>query len=260
MRALFVIFLLANVGLFYWQTQWRPAQPESRELPVESLPAGVARLQLLSEAPTDKARDDASRSETTETPTSDESVAVVTPGSLEQPALDEGTLKRVEETPAPAPTAPPVCYSLGPFRDKAKAATVREEFSKAGFEVTAREDVERTPRGYWIYLPAQKNYNDANAITESLQAKGIRDLFIMGKGEHQNAISLGLYRTKSAAEERYNQVKALGYAPEFEQQYRETPVTWLELTLPAEEASLATRLGELAGQYADARLTPKACE
>ena len=85
-------------------------------------------------------------------------------------------------------------------------------------------------------------------------------MFIMGKGAHKNAVSLGLYKTRSSADERYQQVKKMGLSVKLDTQYRETKLAWLEMELPEDQKTTIESISELASQNQRTTLTRHQCK
>lgn len=272
MRALFLFLLLANVLFFYGQSHWREDAAPHQTLPAQPLPPGVQRLVRLDEeipvqpaaaedgiqllAPLDSAQT-----------VGDQAPPGMPENTLE---LDQGALKMVdtegtETAPQPMPEAAPeavamLCFSLGPFVEIPRAQQAAGAIGALNLQVQRREEVERTLQGYWVYLPAQKDFAAAGAMAKKLQAAGFKDLYIMAKGAHKNAISLGLFRQQSAAERRVKQVRAKGFKPVLDTQYKEKIRYWLEFAIPANQAVTVLSVTGLATDYSETRLEQKACE
>ena len=55
--------------------------------------------------------------------------------------------------------------------------------------------------GYWVYMPPQRNHARAKKKASELKALGVNDYFIVQEpGKWHNAISLGVFRTRQAAQ------------------------------------------------------------
>ncbi|MEI7457016.1 MAG: SPOR domain-containing protein [Nitrosomonadales bacterium] len=107
-------------------------------------------------------------------------------------------------TPVSAPVVASVatrsCFEWGEFTgaefDRASAALKKLSL---GDKLSQRE-VDRVI-GFWVYIAPQK---DKGAVTQKLaqlKARGVTDFFVVQEaGEWQNAISLGIFKTREAAE------------------------------------------------------------
>ena len=104
----------------------------------------------------------------------------------------------------PAGAAPEQLFELmGAFTPNAERIQFRETRSLAN-------------RGYWVFLPAQGSRDKALSIARELSAKGLRDYYVVTAGERENTISLGLFRDLSNAEQRHEQVRQAGFAPQLQ--------------------------------------------
>lgn len=288
MRKLLLFLLLVNAVFFYWQTQWLESGDVMQSLQPEVLPPGVEHLTLLHE----RASLETVPAETAEFALEPLQVAtgseeeIITAQTDVEPALDQGALEIVaaaQDVPGENQTAgeesagteevveippvvavpspvPPLCFSLGPFVEVSIAQTAKQRLTSAGAEVEQLEEVQRSLQGYWVYLPAAKDYSAARETAGKLKEKGIKDLYIMGKGSYQNAISLGLFRQKDASQIRLKQMQKLGFPAVLDEQYREKILHHLTLTLPGDQPDTLKGVKDLAGKYTNARLEEKACE
>jgi hypothetical protein len=135
-----------------------------------------------------------------------------------------------------------------------------EKISALGVSVKQRQVSQRKPIGYWVYLPSFKTYDAALKRVKALQKKGMTDLFIMGKGEHKNAVSLGLFKSKDAADERYRLIKGMGLSVLMDTQYRVKTLAWLDLAVPGNETTTIASLTEVEEEHSSTNLTQRKCE
>ena len=82
----------------------------------------------------------------------------------------------------------------------------------------------------------------------------------MGKGSRKNAISLGLYKSKETAEERFKQVQKLGLKAAFETQYRVSEQSWLDMSLAGDQTAAVAALTEIAEEQPATTLTQRKCQ
>lgn len=255
MRAIFLILILANAAFFYWQSQWK-AGPETLTS-VAPMPAkpGVKTLTLLSELPPEP------KAGITPIPPLTEgkpAAAGDAASATEEPmAQDSSAVQTGQQQP---PSTPPVCYTFGPLTDAAMVTRLVQAMAVSGITPKQRDEVKKELRGYWVYLPPYKSYDAASQEVKRLKAKGIKDLFIMGRGESKNAISLGLFKTQAAAEKRLKRVRDLGFKALLDEQYRETTLQWLDFSIPEGDEALAAAVDSLAKKYPDAQLKQHDCE
>lgn len=197
MKKLFWILLLGNVvlyavmrynsfGLGEQQVQVQPDLhedmirliPATRIMPVETLPASTALP-----AP-----------------------AAVSAPAAELPAATTTPSKAAtqpDHTATAAPTTNPgttACLEWGDFSgpDLVRATAVLSTIQLPG--KLNRRKIERS-RGYWVYFPPLRNRAAVNRKISELKALGITDYFVVqGSAHWQNAISLGIFKTKEAAQ------------------------------------------------------------
>ena len=271
MRAIFLFFLLANAVYFYTQSDWFNPPTGPAILKQQELPKGVERLSLLrerglgasSEKPVKKSPE----------PTPPEKNKPVKKSVEKKVAKEKIASKpKAPKAKAPEPKKPepkkpklvksskPVCFTLGPFRKSATADHADKAISALKIEVQQRRVSQRKPRGYWVYLPSFKTYDAARRQVNLLQKKGLKDLFIMGKGQHKNAVSLGLFKREGAAVERYQLVKKMGLSVKKEIQFQVRKLVWLDMTVPGDKTKTVASLAEVADKYSRTNLSQRKCE
>ncbi|HHI92971.1 MAG TPA: hypothetical protein ENK04_05565 [Gammaproteobacteria bacterium] len=252
-RILFLFFLLLNAAYFYTQFDDTGEPASSTILKQPPLPQGVATLVLLRER--GLGGGDVSLSEKKTDKSSVQAVASK-PSVKSIDILSPSEAQRKEK---PRESREPTCFTLGPFarNDVAKRST--KALTALGVDVKHREVSQRTPRGHWVYLPASKSYQAARRKVKELQKKGLKDLYIMGKGSHENAISLGLFTRESAANSRFRQVKKLGLKAVLETQYRVNQQIWLDLAVPGNRTSAVASIVTMADSLKGVELGQRRC-
>ena len=253
MRAVFLFFLFVNAAYFYTQSDFFKEDKTVTILKERKLPEGVDRLTLLRERGLGV--------------TSTESTNNNSPTQLEklpesndpEPEIQDTSVDK-EAVPEQAKPVQMACFTLGPFVQASTAGRTAEAISALGVTVNRKQTTQRRPRGYWVYLPAFKTYEAARKRVAELQKKGLKDMFIMGKGDHKNAVSLGLFKTRSAANERYQQVKKMGFSVKINTQYRETKLAWLDMEIPEDRESTIAAISELAEKNPRTTLARRKCK
>jgi len=247
-KILFLFFLLLNAGYFYTQFVDADEPASSTILKQPVLPSGIDKLVLLRE------RDQGERGVRLRPGGGQDKSSArknVSPSSIKSAA------KSAEISMKSSGVA---CLTLGPF---VRADVVKRNATALvalGVDVRHREVSRRTPRGYWVYLPASKSYQAAKRKVRELEKKGVKDLFIMGKGSHRNAISLGLFTRKNAANSRFQRVKKLGLKAVLEPQYRVNTQTWLDVTLPGDKPAIMASITKMASSLQGAGLSQRKCQ
>jgi hypothetical protein len=209
MRKLFWILLLANVvlfaamqrGWFGWGEQEPQAQP--------ALHGEMIRLLNASQSPPAKAP-----------------AAPALPPAPAHPPVPESAPVQVTALPAPpsslqlalsmsAPAAgssnpPMVCLEWGDFSgpDLTRSAAALSALQLG--DRLSKHQVERDI-GYWVYIPPLKNKAAVNRKVTELKALGVREYFIIqSAGRWRNAISLGVFKTREAAQNFLNHLHTMG--------------------------------------------------
>ncbi len=143
-----------------------------------------------------------------------------------------------EEEPAPAPeeeaqvaSVPQVpvayCGTLGPFKSHIQAKRIRRKLGalqKIGIE----QKPTLVDKSYWVLIPPLPTRKEARAVVEKLKAAGIKDLWLVPKGEMRNAISLGLYSRRDAAYSHAENLHKKGFEVEVKPKQEEVSRYWLE--------------------------------
>ncbi len=147
------------------------------------------------------------------------------------------------EAPEPPSAAKPTgwCGAVGPFRTARQAQAWLETLgAESGGRVEERPTwVEKS---YWVYLPPRPSRAEAVALEKKLKAAGVTDLWRLRKGEMRNAISLGLYTRKDAAEKRLRSLQAKGFDARLKTTREQLPRYWIRFEpWPGSKSELASR-------------------
>ena len=154
------------------------------------------------------------------------------------------------------PNAPPaVCSTLGPFENEADLRIGMELLTPQVTRIQFQESSNVTTRGYWVYLPALDSRDAALKSARQLNAAGVRDYYVVTAGDHENTVSLGLFRDRDNAARRQGQIAALGFPARLEERTEVERVWWIEFQRDSAEAP---SYGELRGA-AQLTLKPRSC-
>ena len=212
-RALIVLLLVLNVGVATW---WATRQPPP--LPVHVQPPGIARLQLLAEAP---------------------KRAAVRPAAV-MPAVTQET--------DPAAKAPAQCFSFGPFADAAAAATARARLQPMVERSAIHEQPATSGRGWRVQMPPLASLEAAQATAQRIAAAGFSDFLIVREGGEANAIALGRYGSEDGARRRAAALVAAGFDARAEPIGNANARTWLDVAAGAEFDAVAAQAAAAAPQ------------
>lgn len=181
MRILFWLLLLANLLLFSY-ARWGDA-----------LTGAQADLQA-------------------EPPLNADKVKVVSAPAATPPAPPAAAVPSVAVAqPAPPPqAAPAACMEWGEFSgDDLARTTAALAAMQLGDQLTQHEVEQDT--GYWVYMPPQSSRAGAKKKASELKALGVNDYFIVKEsGKWHNAISLGVFKTREAAQKHLDELRKQG--------------------------------------------------
>ncbi len=220
MRSLFLALILTNLVYLGWNQMQHP----DRIAPPAGLavPAGIPTLILLSEAGAE-VDDEPTRAG----PGRPRSGPKGQPRGM-GPQGGEPDLPGAErERPAGAH-----CFTLGPFVNRALVERTAQRMGQAGLAPQVRKAEQHRPSTYWVFLPPQRDRKAAQRIVERLVAAGVEDYYVVRQGAQNNAISLGLFSREAGAQQRLDEVRALGLSPRLQLRYRPETVYWLDYRRP----------------------------
>lgn len=215
-RAVMVLLVVLNLGTAAW---WLSRPPAPAPVPPTQR-AGVPRLKLLSEV----------AKPVQITPTAPV-VAVVTPAATPVAAEPVKTL---------------VCFSLGPFADRAAADAAIAKLAAQVTRAVPREAPGRAATGYSVSMAPAADRAAAQATAQRIGASGFDDFLIVNTGEQANSIALGRYGSRESAERRQSALKAAGFDARIEAIGAEGSAQWwLDASTPTGTA--ASQLRGIAG-------------
>jgi hypothetical protein len=205
MRNIFWILLLANVilfaliqrGGFDWGEQEVKAQPELNSDMIRLLPEPQSPLSKSSATPAHAKLPTPAPTPPVPAPSAPAQVAAP-PEPVTSPSPSTFKLKMAaSEDKKPGKL---ICLEWGDFSGsdltRAKAALSALQLADKLKQREIEQDI-----GYWVYMPPLKNKTAVKRKIGELKALGINEYFVIpGSGQWQNAISLGVFKTREAAE------------------------------------------------------------
>jgi hypothetical protein len=215
-RGLFVLLLLANIGLFAWYRLY--VAPGNTQLQ-PSPPPGGQPLQLMSEL----------------SPAERKSVAQNAPAEASAPAV-AATAAAVAAATHVVPTVATgaaaasalACVSYGPFPNADAAGQGMTRLKTAGLNPSQRAVPGKAKLGYWVYLPPFGSRREADAAADLLKKKGVTDIYVVADEANRNAVSLGVFSQKDGAIQREKDIRKLGLKPQMAERFRDEPRYWLD--------------------------------
>ena len=120
-----------------------------------------------------------------------------------------------------------LCYTIGPFKDKARALEVSARYSNNDVKTELKSSEEKEYLGIMVYISNHKTRQAAVDTAAALARKGFRDSLIVNESDKSNALSLGVFGLKKNADRLISQLKKLNYEVMSEPRYRERTIYWV---------------------------------
>jgi hypothetical protein len=149
------------------------------------------------------------------------------------------------------------CNTLGPFKNKKSANTIRAELIALGIKAERRTSKDNTRKGFWVLIPPEKNRKQAKAHVAELKQKNIKDYFLVVTGEQANAVSLGVFSRSELAQRRYEDIKKLGFKVRVQQVDLPLREYWLDW--PKDQQLLPEVLDTFRERFPNIGQTDRAC-
>jgi hypothetical protein len=209
-----LVLILVAINILYAGWEYlRPSAAGSEPPPIDSQ---LARLQLLRER--------------------EAAVELEVDGSRKSgvTAAAEQAVQQVKSQPETA-QAKPMCYTLGPFKDRKIMQRVSESMAEQVDDISLRTLQESEKHRYWVHIPAAENIAAAKQLASQLRAKDFRDFYIVLRGDAKNSISLGHFKQPEHASRRLKMVTDMGFEADIEIIYRDYDVYWLDYRVAGDE-------------------------
>lgn len=268
LRLMFVLLIALNIAVAAWLLLG-----ESGTHAVDPADKGVPKLKLLAELPAPASTVPAvSGSAATSTLAAVAStparvstataVAVAASSVAQAPPVAKPTPREPEKkapvevaaTPAPLATASTVdaptsakrsyrCLAIGPFSNQVDLRSTRTALAARTVRSRQRQEQTSESHGWRVFLPPQATRDLALAQARRLEAKGVKDYFVVSAaGELQNSVALGLFHDPANAKKRRDEVIAAGFPARMSERTEVTPVWWLDVVVP-DDANAEVRRG-----------------
>ena len=267
LRLMFVLLIALNIAVAAWLLLG-----ESGTHAVDPADKGVPKLKLLAELPapastvpavSGSAATSALAAAAMPARVSTATAAAVAASSVAQaPPAAKPTPREPEKkapveaaaTPAPLATASTVdaptsakrsyrCLAIGPFSNQVDLRSTRTALAPRTVRSRQRQEQTSESHGWRVFLPPQATRDLALAQARRLEAKGVKDYFVVSAaGELQNSVALGLFHDPANAKKRRDEVIAAGFPARMSERTEVTPVWWLDVVVP-DDANADVRRG-----------------
>lgn len=123
-----------------------------------------------------------------------------------------------------------ICTKIGAFSTRESAQVVRHRLMALSIRSSLEKETVSEANDYLVYLPSQGSWEEASRLVRVLRAKSIDSFVMTGKGNLENAISLGLFSRRSLAEELMRRRIKDGYDARIrENKHTEVDYYWVAL-------------------------------
>lgn len=249
LRLLFVLLIALNIAVAAWLLLG-----DSGTHAMDPNDGGVPKLKLLTELPESPAAAVSAApatppSSTSQAPLPPVATASATPAApataaplpkaaTPQPKVPAETSPLAAATVPTSPRRSYRCLALGPFPSQVDLRAARTAIASRTVRSRQRQEQTSESRGWRVFLPAQATRELALAQARRLEAKGIKDYFVVtAAGELQNSVALGLFHDPANARKRRDEVVAAGFPARMSERTETTPVWWLDVVVPDEAAT-----------------------
>ncbi len=153
-----------------------------------------------------------------------------------------------------------LCYSLGPFVNRAEADKAENTLKAAGISIKKVKLRDTSRQGYWVLLPPTESRKEAQKSISHLKRLKVKDFFLVATGAKKNAVSLGVYSQKNLARRRVDEMIRLGFVPRLETVALPRKVYWLNWYKDASEQPKPGLLQKLHKQFPQTSRTERSCK
>ena len=146
-----------------------------------------------------------------------------------------------QQTPVPAgvlptPIEPPQrrtfrCVALGPFASDVDSRAARSALGTLVIRSRTRQETASVSHGWRVFLPPMDSREKANEMARRLQARNVKDYFVVPAGPEPNSIALGVFNAQENARKRRDEVVALGFPARMAERVETTPSYWLDVVV-----------------------------
>ena len=104
-----------------------------------------------------------------------------------------------------------LCVSYGPFSYIKEAENIKIWLDERNIFTKQRKYSTSEEKLFWVYISPNQSKEDALEKIESLKKKNITDYRFVNEGDMKNAISLGVFSSKSSANRRLKELTSKGF-------------------------------------------------
>ena len=153
-----------------------------------------------------------------------------------------------------------LCYSLGPFIKKSQSNKTQTLLKENNFKTVLIQLRDSSRSGYWVTLPPSDSRKEARKHIARLKKLKVTDYFLVAKGTHENAVSLGVYSQKKLARRRVDEIIRLGFIPRMESVPLPRKVYWLNWYKDSKQQLENTLLSQLKKEHPQISKIERSCK
>ena len=242
MKVLFMFFAFLNVAFYTWQSDVFNLNASKSQTKILKEDPNIPRLALLGEKKQEDKKPAAKKAKEPEKP---KPIEVAKAKTKIAPKFKNGEA---------------MCYALGPFDGLEQAQNISEKLQDLGAFTKERSVTSESPIGYWVYLPSYKTWKDAKDKVVLLEGKGFKDMFIVGRGQMKNAVSLGLFKSENGAKSRVSDLKKIGEKPKIQTQYKQQDLFWIDIDVEPGKDQVVSTIEKIAQSLTVLELNTRKCK
>lgn len=168
-----------------------------------------------------------------------EAKPISTPPVATNPAEKDKTLLSVPPTKINKTEV--VCYQIGHFLQLGEAQAASNWFKKKQITATTQKSDTRLATTTWLYLPAVRSLQSAQATQQRLKQLGIADTVVI-RNPNGHIVSLGVYRDKTSISKRLQELRSKGFDTiQTEERYATETKYWLNVKIVANATTLLSQ-------------------
>lgn len=206
-RLLFILALLANLGLYIYSRQNKPKQVH-----FTAVDTGVQKLVLLSEL------------------------------DAENTLWEEQEANQKENSNESFNQS---CYTVGVFNAKSEINPILDELKNQVIKIRTRKVTSTHEAGYWVTITSSKTREKALEVARQLSEYQVKDFYVVTGGENENTISLGVFRNMKNADTRLQALLNKGFKAEKQVRVEQWPEFWLDYVVASDNKEKLTDISTI---------------
>lgn len=148
------------------------------------------------------------------------------------------------------------CLRIGPFADLAAAQAAQAAIEALAGDIVL-DEIPGEAAGYRVLLPPAPDPASARALAQRVDEAGFQDYLVIPQGAEANAVALGSYRSREAAQRRVQALRQAGFPAVLRTQGGAASSQWW---LEADGAQVDAVRARMDGADIDACQVPRAAD